>query len=83
MWDMHHDENRASTSRISAETRTEGFDYLYLSLHTPSQFIASRIYQRLLHLLTSQITHQGFWILNWLKDYHLTLKMASAQVVET
>ena len=33
---MHHDENRASTSRISAETRTEGFDYLYLSLHIPS-----------------------------------------------
>ena len=32
-----------------------------------SQPITSRIYQRLLYLLTNQIAHQGFWIFNWLK----------------
>ena len=45
----HHDENMASTSRISAETQTEEFDHLYLSWK-----------QRLLHLLTNQIILQGF-----------------------
>ena len=32
----------------------------YLSLHMSSQPITSRTYQRLLYLLTNQITHQGF-----------------------
>jgi len=31
-----------------------------------SQPITSRIYQRLIYLLTYQIIHQGFWIFNWL-----------------
>ena len=31
-----------------------------------SQSITSRIYQRLLYLMTNQIAHQGFWIFNWL-----------------
>ena len=37
-----------------------------LSPHMSSQPITSRIYQRLLCLLTNQIAHQGFWIFNWL-----------------
>ena len=38
-----------------------------LSPHTSSQPITSRVYQRLLYLLTNQIVHQGFWILNWVR----------------
>ena len=35
--------------------------YLHnLSPHTSSQPITSRVYQRLLYLLTNQIVHQGF-----------------------
>ena len=42
--------------------------YLHnLSPHTSSQPITSRIYQRLLYLLTNQIAHQGFWSFNWIK----------------
>ena len=42
--------------------------YLHnLCLHTSSQPITSRVYQRLLYRLTNQIAHQGFWIFNWLK----------------
>ena len=37
-----------------------------LSPHTSSQPITSRIYQRLLYLLTNQIAHKGFWIFNWI-----------------
>ena len=48
-----------------------------------SQPITSRIYQRLLYLLTNQITHQGFFEFSTDYENHLTLKMASAQVVET
>ena len=44
---------------------------------TSSQPITSRVYQRLVYLLTNQIVHKGLWISN----YHLTLKMASAHVV--
>ena len=39
--------------------------YLHnLSSHSSSQPITSRAYQRLLYLLTNQITHQGFGIFN-------------------
>ena len=38
-----------------------------VSLHTSSQPITSRVYQRLIYLLTNQVAHQGFWIFNWLK----------------
>ena len=54
--------------------------YLHkLSPHKSSQPITSRIYQRLLCLLTNQIAHQ----FSTDQHYHLTLKMASAQFVET
>ena len=43
--------------------------YLHnLSPHTSSQPITSRIYQRLLYLLSYQIAHQGFWIFDWLRQ---------------
>ena len=57
--------------------------YLHnLSLHTSSQSITSRIYQRLLNPLTYQIAHQGFWIFNWLK-LALDSEDGSVQVVRT
>ena len=37
------------------------------SPHKSSQPITSRVYQRLLYLLTNQTAHQGFWIFNWLR----------------
>ena len=41
--------------------------YLHkLSLHTSSQPITLRVYQRLLYLSINQIAHQGFWIFDWL-----------------
>ena len=40
--------------------------YLHnLSLHTSSQPITSRVYQRLLYLLTNEIAHQDFWLFKW------------------
>ena len=56
--------------------------YLHnLSPHTSSQPITSRVYQRLLHLLTNQIAHQGFWIFNWLR-LSLDSEDGFCQVVE-
>ena len=56
----------------------------YISRHTSSQPIISRVYQRLLYLLTNEIAHQGIWIFSWLsKSHHLTLKMAPAQIAES
>ena len=56
--------------------------YHPLSTHTSSQPITSQVYQRLLYLLTNQIAHRGFLNFQLTKIDHLTLEMASAQVVE-
>ena len=65
--------------------------YLHnLSPHMSSQPIASRIYQRLLYLLTNQIAHQGFlnfqltntttWLWRWL-PHRLSKRQSLATVL--
>ena len=54
-----------------------------LQTHTPSRAIKSWSYQQLLHPLTNQIAHQGFWIFSWLKTNTSLRRWMSALVVET
>ena len=52
-----------SSRTLQMFTKQETVTPCLLSLHMS---ITSHIYQWLLYLLSNQITHQGFWIFNWL-----------------
>ena len=77
-----------STSSLTLKTFTQQDTVTHCLLFTylrtqSSQPITSRINQRLLYLLINQIAHHAGFLNFQLTDCHLTLKMASAQVVET